>query len=28
MARFAGAWQGEALIREDQGEYEARSELK
>jgi hypothetical protein len=28
MARFAGAWQGEALVREDQGAYEIRSELK
>jgi hypothetical protein len=28
MARFAGAWQGDALVREEQGEYEPRSELK
>ncbi|MBC8206010.1 MAG: hypothetical protein ISR84_01215 [Kiritimatiellales bacterium] len=28
LARFAGAWQGTALVREEQGAYEARSELK
>lgn len=28
MDRFAGAWQGEMLVREEQGEYEARRELK
>ena len=28
LARFAGAWQGDALVREEQGEYEPRSELK
>jgi hypothetical protein len=28
LARFAGAWQGEAMLREEQGDYEIRSELK
>ncbi len=28
LSRFAGAWQGEALVREEQGEYEVRSGLK
>ncbi len=28
LARFAGAWEGDALVREDEGEYEAREELK
>jgi len=28
LARFAGAWEGEGLVREDQGGYEIRSELK
>ena len=28
MDRFAGAWRGEALVREDQGIYEIRSELE
>lgn len=27
-ARTAGAWQGEQLVREPQGEYEQRLELK
>ncbi len=27
-ARTAGAWQGELLVREPQGEYEQRLELK
>jgi hypothetical protein len=25
---FAGAWQGDPLVRPDQGEYETRDELK
>ena len=28
LARFAGAWRGEALVREEQGNYEIRSELE
>jgi len=28
IARFAGAWEGEILVREDQGNYEIREELK
>lgn len=28
LARFAGGWEGDALVREDEGEYEAREELK
>ena len=28
LARFAGAWKGEALVREEQGKYEIRSELE
>lgn len=28
LTRFAGAWCGEALIREDQGKYETRRGLK
>jgi len=28
LARFAGAWAGEPLVREDQGNYEIREELK
>ena len=28
LARFAGAWAGEALVREDQGNYEVRKKLK
>jgi hypothetical protein len=28
LANFAGKWQGETLVREEQGEYEARDELK
>jgi len=28
LANFAGKWQGETLVREDQGEYEDRDELK
>ncbi len=28
LRRFAGAWCGEALIREDQGRYETRRGLK
>lgn len=28
LARFAGAWRGEALVREDEGTYEVRNELK
>lgn len=27
LTRFAGAWQGEPLVRADQGEYELREEL-
>lgn len=28
IACFAGAWEGEILVREDQGNYEIREELK
>ena len=28
LARFAGAWAGELLVREDQGSYEVREEFK
>ena len=28
LANFAGKWQGETLVREDEGEYESRDELK
>lgn len=28
LSRFAGAWRGGPLVREEQGEYEVRSELK
>jgi hypothetical protein len=28
LARFAGAWKGGGLVREDQGVYEIRSELQ
>lgn len=28
LAKFAGKWEGEPLVREDQGEYEHRDELK
>lgn len=28
LARFAGAWVGEPLVREDQGNYEDREEFK
>jgi hypothetical protein len=28
IACFAGAWAGEILVREDQGNYELREELK
>jgi hypothetical protein len=28
LSRFAGAWKGEILVREEQGNYEVRSELK
>ena len=28
LERFAGAWVGEQLVREDQGNYEVREELK
>jgi hypothetical protein len=28
LAHFAGRWQGEKLVREDQGNYESRDELK
>ena len=27
LKRFAGAWSGEQLVREDQGNYEVREEL-
>ena len=27
LKRFAGAWVGEQLVREDQGNYELREEL-
>lgn len=27
LKRFAGAWVGEQLVREDQGDYEVREEL-
>lgn len=27
LARFAGAWAGEMLVREDQGEYEVREDF-
>lgn len=27
LKRFAGAWAGEPLVREDQGDYETREEL-
>jgi len=27
LKRFAGAWAGEQLVREDQGDYETREEL-
>ena len=27
LARFAGAWSGEMLVREEQGTYEVREEL-
>ncbi|MDT8390954.1 MAG: hypothetical protein RRC34_10650 [Lentisphaeria bacterium] len=28
LARFAGKWQGESLVREDEGCYEVRDELQ
>lgn len=28
LKRFAGAWAGELLVRENQGDYEIREELK
>jgi hypothetical protein len=28
LSRFAGSWQGPALVREPQGHYESRDELK
>lgn len=28
LARFAGAWAGEMLVREDQGVYEVREDFK
>lgn len=28
LARFAGAWAGEPVVREEQGEYETREEFK
>ncbi len=28
LVNFAGKWQGERLVREDEGEYESRDELK
>ncbi|RLB65997.1 MAG: hypothetical protein DRH08_07130 [Deltaproteobacteria bacterium] len=28
LARFAGAWRGEEMVREEQGAYEVRNELK
>jgi len=28
LARFAGAWAGELLVREEQGAYEVREEFK
>ncbi len=28
LARFAGAWRGEEMVREEQGVYEVRNELK
>lgn len=28
LARFAGAWAGELLVREDQGIYEVREDFK
>ncbi len=28
LARFAGAWKGESMVREDEGAYDVRDELK
>ncbi len=28
LYRFAGAWAGEALVKEDEGNYESREDLK
>ncbi|HIJ81606.1 MAG TPA: hypothetical protein HPP76_07860 [Desulfuromonadales bacterium] len=28
LARFAGAWEGELLVRENQGTYEVREDFK
>jgi len=28
LARFSGAWRGEGMVREDEGTYEVRDELK